>query len=148
MEVVEEGAEGAHLGLELIDFLGDEDELGTVHKDVFLQVGGGAVADLLESSLVVLDLLVRGIGEDGGDEGVGVEGGVAEHVEVEVHVVSDGRFDGKLGPSASVYRGHGWDGRHGGDFADSLDSQWEPSRHPTFDQVCDLGGACSAPYLG
>lgn len=138
VEVVEKGAECTHLGLELVDFLGDEDELGTVHKDIFLQVGGSAIADLLETFLVVLDLLVRGIGEDGGDEGVGIEGRVAEHVEVEVHVVPNGRFDGKLGPSASVDRGHWGDGGHGGDFTDSLDGHWESSRHPAFDQVCDL----------
>lgn len=68
VEVGEEGAEGAHLGLELVDFLGDEDELRAVHEDVLLQVGGGAVADFLEAALVVLDLGVGGVCEDGGDD--------------------------------------------------------------------------------
>lgn len=68
VEVGEEGAEGAHLGLELVDFLGDEDELRAVHEDVLLQVGGGAVADFLEAALVVLDLGVGGVCEHGGDD--------------------------------------------------------------------------------
>lgn len=62
-ELRHQGAKGPHLALELLRLSTNLDELRAVLVDILLQIGGGAVLDLAEAFLVVLDLLLGGIGQ-------------------------------------------------------------------------------------